>query len=511
MSARASTFLAIATMLCVVLIAEHNVPRAVAQPARVSARPPAAAALVSIEPATALAEIRAAYSTAPTCDRVTISLKLPDRPGKTESVIVARLWQAPKAPRQPADATKDTPAPDGDANARGSGGASSVERVLSLELGPLRAIARDGQLRVIHTQHESTVYIRSYEKPLNGASLRRLMPPVGLVALAILASADELPDDPPASARGMTLTPWATGVRFTSATLDPKAERPELLLRGTCDQGEVSLTADGATGRLTRMTTTFKTQLVLEMTFEPQPAGDPATWVIDTTKRRPVDTLADLTIAEASLRVGNALSFLDATQVFGDGQDAAKSAIVMLVSDPNPAQPAPSSTEPIAAAGVSAIAGLVDLVDAAPVRARAFIATRRRPEGDDEIAMRAALPVRWASIATSGVLNPPATTTPSGHEPVLPAPAPVATPASVALIGPARSTIQRLSPEAQVVLCVVDRAMKIHAVIEVDGRVDDVAAMTRELREAGRRAGVPTGEPGQSPPEQPAPTAPERK
>ncbi|MBX9735404.1 MAG: hypothetical protein K2X32_00625 [Phycisphaerales bacterium] len=497
MNSRALSIVAIVVMLGLALTGGEGPSRAMGQLERASASRSGPAPL-EIEPSTAMAEIRAAYASAPTCDRISLSLKLPDRPGKTESVIVARLWQAPKVPTPLGEAAPNEPPPP-------------RERVLSLELGPLRAVARDGQLRVIHTQHESTVYVRSYEKPLNPASLRSLMPPVALVSLAILASADELPGDPPGNARGMALAPWATGVRFTSATLDPKAERPELLLRGTCDQGEVTLTADGATGRLTRMTTTFKTQLVLEMTFEPQPAGDPATWVLDTTKRRPVDTLADLTIAEVPLRVGNTLSFLDQKQVFGDGQDGAQSAIVMLVSDPNPAQRAASTAEPIVGAGVSAIAGVLDQDDPAPIRARAFIVARRRPEGEDENAMRAALPVRWAPIVKSPVLNPPAATKPIGQEPVPAATTPVATSMSVTLIGPARSTIQRLSPEAEVVVCVVDRAMKIHAIIEVDGRIDDVGAMTRELREARRRAVAPTGEPAPSPRQEPAPAAPERK
>jgi len=448
---------------------------------------------VVIEPATAMNEIRAAYIKSPTAERVTMTLRSSERAIKGEGVIITRLWQKPVS--KPAPAGDGAPAPDEERQR------PVVERVLSVEMGPLRMVAREGVLRVIHTQHDTTVYERAHASPLNEASVRAMMPPLALPALAIVAHADDDAGVNVGAARPLDLTPWTTNVRWTSATIDPQAERPEMVLRGRSDQGEVTLVADGASGRLLRLVAGLGAGNggTIEMSFESLPAGDPATWAIELGKRRRVGSLADLTSAEPALKVADVLTFIDAAGVFDAKQADVSSAIVLLLNDANPAQPALSDHDTIAQAAVQAISGMPEGLDAKSVLTRAFVVGRKRPEADDATAMAAVLATRWPSVMKSGLLNPRRA---EGE------PEPVPQASAVGLIGPARSTIQRLSLDANVVMCVVDRQMRIHAIIEVDGRTDDVNAMTRELSEASRRAAATVSSPETPAVDPAAPAAP---
>ncbi len=480
---------------------------AIAQGAPNTSARAAARAPTPIEPVTAMSEIRAAYAKGPTSERISMTLRSAERTTKGEGVIVTRLWQRPTEPKPAlAPGGEGEPAPSDERVV------PVVERVLAVEIGPLRAVAREGELRVVHTQHDGTIYEREFARPLRASSVRTLMPPLALPALAILANADDDAEVDRGAMRGVDLTPWTTNVRWTGATIDPQSDRPEMVLRGRGDQGEVTLLADGTTGRLSRLTAGLAGGGTLEMTFEPLPSGDPATWNIERGSRRRVDSLADLISAEPALKVGDTLGFIDAAQVFGTGPTDAASAVILMLSDPNPGQRTLSDHDAIALAAVQAIAGVIQEPSAKTVPARAIIVARRRPEADDVSLMRAALAVRWPSVEESALLNPPPALGEAGASP----------PAySVALIGPTRSTIQRLSRDANVVLCIVDRQMRLLAIIEVDGRTDDVPAISRELRDAARRTEAspasnplaPSAPPLAPPPAPavPAPAAPPEK
>ncbi|CAN5863842.1 hypothetical protein BH11PLA1_BH11PLA1_09930 [soil metagenome] len=173
------------------------------------------AAPLTLDPVTALREIRAVYTAAPVAENITLTLRISERTTRQDRITFAL------DPHAPADPHDDT---------------------IALLLGPLRVHAAGGVLTVTQTNFDETYFEAPYREPLTVEQLTSILPPLPLPQLALLrADADTTILD---------LAATAPSVNFSAAVTDPAADRPEIALTGASPRGSVTLTVDVRSGRL---------------------------------------------------------------------------------------------------------------------------------------------------------------------------------------------------------------------------------------------------------------------
>lgn len=163
-----------------------------------------------------------------------------------------------------------------------------------LELGPLRALARNGELRVTHKRRGDRYAIF----PAGGRSIAAIvadsLPPIPLPELSL---AFDDPADP------VHLTPFPGIIEWTDAMHAPGATK--LVLIGAGPGTRVTYVVNTETWRLIAgVLTTPDSGLHIEMTFEGIDPGDPAEWAIGTQGKSPVPTLAQLQPGDTDIGAG---------------------------------------------------------------------------------------------------------------------------------------------------------------------------------------------------------------
>lgn len=250
---------------------------AIAQP-----RPPKA----EKEPLTldgTLAKLHAAYRTGPIGERVQIKVSSdagPDRRA-TVSMLARRGGERDGKP----DAVQ-----------------------LKLELGPLTVGVRGTAFTAINRLDRGTMFEADLKPALTPAALAAVLPPVPLPELELVFGADE---------RLVNPLPFARDIRWSSAEPAQDAGRAVVTLKGQGSDVRATLTIDATTWRLRRGTFEFdadaqgkprvrKVELIVG-TIDP---GQPARWEIPTAGRRAVSSLDELVPKRASLRPGDAMKDL---------------------------------------------------------------------------------------------------------------------------------------------------------------------------------------------------------
>ena len=224
--------------------------------------PPASAPVVQqpIEPDEAFARISEAYRAAPIAERIALSAVSTYRERSETATIYA-------------DASTGA---------------------LLLELGPIRALARDGELNVIHTSRGD----RYANFPGNGRPVADLitesLPPILFPQLSLVF---DDPDNP------VHLTPFADVFAWTAAIED--ASESQLLLLGEAGGALLSFVVDTETWRLKAgVITVPESELRIEMQITPIDPGDPGDWRLQTQGMIPVATLAQLQPGGVDVRPG---------------------------------------------------------------------------------------------------------------------------------------------------------------------------------------------------------------
>lgn len=217
---------------------------------------------VPIDPRMVLDDLRRAYRTAPVADEVLVAIRSSNGQVRSERIVV-RIDAAGVRPDE------------------------GPRRVL-LELGALRIGLAEGRLVATHTAEPALVFIHEFSGPIGPDAIERAIPPLPVPHLAIAGPDSEALRTPLA---------YASSVRWDSADLHAQVNPPVATLRGSRDEGPVTLTIHGETGRLLQFSADMPGAggpVVLELTCRALPPGDPAGWIPSTQGREVVGTLMEL-------------------------------------------------------------------------------------------------------------------------------------------------------------------------------------------------------------------------
>lgn len=402
---------------------------------------------IDADPRTIISGARTAYQSKPTCERVIVTIK-PAVGTVRKDEFVVRI--DPGLPADPAD------------------------DVLALEMGDLRVHAAGGVLSVVHASFPTTIYSAKYDVPLTQRQLRELLPPLPLPQWAIMQAPGDFTD--------IDLTPFTPDARFSSANSpDQSAEKPIWTVRGYCPRGDLTLTIDGLSQRLTKLSAAMKPEnTTIEMTFEQIAKTPSASWVIDTTGRRVVDALWRLSEAMPPVKRGDTWPPNILRQINGkpDEVQLPAATIYTIITAPIAAGAKVEEVQAIGAAAKKAVDRAVKAsVNSAcsPLEFREVSALPSEPAGDDWKSIPARAADWWQTKNASEVL----------------------------LLWPARATLSRFIPDAASVIVVVDFDRTVQGIIRLDGRADDVEAVAQEIGEALRRIKKPAAT-GPATPKEPA-------
>lgn len=388
---------------------------------------------LSVDPSTVLSEARKAYHTAPTAERITITLKNADRLTRTETILYR---SDPGAPSTTAD------------------------DVIAMEFGPLRLHAMGGTLSVWHSSHPATLYRATYEQPLTPAKLARLLPPLAAPQLAISSSQ---PDDDK-----IDLLPTAPAVHFDKAEGDPKAAHPVWTLTGQGARGAVTMFVDGATGRLQRILSREKNSPIsLEMAIDPLNLTPSSTWSVDPTGRRLVSSLAELTSPAPMLRVGDpwpaaTMTSLQGAEVpldqcFPRG-DGPAFAMLIVVGDAaaETIDPEPKASPDNPSLALALSAAQLTALGRVGVGLTPILLINQALAENERAKLLTAMPNRWPALHDQNARL---------------------------LLSPTRRTLlRRLIPDGNVAIVLLDANRTLRAIVAVDARTDEADAIVAELR-----------------------------
>ncbi|MBL0871316.1 MAG: hypothetical protein IBJ18_12150 [Phycisphaerales bacterium] len=238
---------------------------------------------VQVEPSTVLDEMRKALQDA-WAERVTITVKTGERTTRQGEYV---LRSAPSASGEAA----------GEVRGR---------RVL-IELGTLRCVVEGGEVVVHSARHPSTYFQASIKGEASAEALGSVLPMVLLPTLELARDGG--------GEGAMDLTPLTREVRWLSAEGNPNAVAPDRAmwtLQGMSAQGPVMMVVDAQTSRVQRLVIPVSEKAPdrpgIEMVFTPMSPGEPATWKPDVSKRRRVESIAQLSMAQPALGAGQVLT-----------------------------------------------------------------------------------------------------------------------------------------------------------------------------------------------------------
>lgn len=358
-----------------------------------------AAPAVQVEPSTVLDDVRKALQGV-WGERVTITIKTGERTTRQGEYVLRS-------------------APSGVQNAEGE---ARGRRVL-IELGSLRCFVEGGEAVVHSTRHPGTYFQASITGDASAESLAKVLPILLLPTL-------ELARESGGGEGAVNLTPLTRGVRWLSAEGNPNAVAPERAvwtLQGMSEQGPVTMVVDGQSSRVQRLVIPVSEKAPdrpgIEMVFTPTSPGEPETWKPDLSKRRRVESIAQLGSAQAVLSAGQVLNLprmlslaggaVERGAVFTAGPEAAAAGgpavVLLIVHDARP-----NDTKPAAADGLIAQAEAVMtklMAEAKPAgdgpRYVRMWCVNELPEANGLEAFRTRLRSRWpglAGVADGGVM-----------------------------------------------------------------------------------------------------------
>jgi hypothetical protein len=138
------------------------------------------------------------------------------------------------------------------------------------------------------------IYIREYTEPLTPARLAELLPPLPVPQLELLNGADPGFKTP---LQMLTAIEWAGGVP------EDNTRPPTVTMKGTCAVGSIDLTVNIQTRRFLRLTAAIKrgaSEGTFDLGFKAIDPGEPAKWAISQESRQKVNSLSDLRLSARS-------------------------------------------------------------------------------------------------------------------------------------------------------------------------------------------------------------------
>lgn len=238
---------------------------------------------LQVEPSTVLDEVRKALRGA-WAERVTVTVRTGERTTRQGEYV---LRSSPVGGGESAD--------------------DQTGRRVLIELGSLRCVVEKGEVLVHNARHTSTYFQTSIKGEASAEALASVLPMLLLPTLELARDGGR---------QGvMDLTPLTREVRWLSAEGNPNSVAPERAawtLQGMSAQGPVTMVVDASSSRVQKLVIPVSDKApdrpAIEMVFTPMTPTDPATWKPDTSKRRRVDSIAQLSVAQPALGAGQTLT-----------------------------------------------------------------------------------------------------------------------------------------------------------------------------------------------------------
>lgn len=273
---------------------------------------------VTIPPSVALGAVQRAYSTGAVAERLLVIVTVPGEPVVRDTVTV-----------------RVSPA------AEGSDAVGRARVIVALEAGPLRVYADPPMVLVWHAG-SAGVLLRDDQRGAvvtdeSGRAVRvqglaemlaAVLPPIPAPAVALVDGSGWLATGAGAGAAtsgtggGVMMAagwsaplPWTTGVVWTKATIDSKAEPAAMIVEGRHAgtgatapasglgaAGSLRLVLDAKTGRMRSLTAEFAGGAKIEVQATAITPGEPAQWLPEGSRRRLVERLSELGSREGPVK-----------------------------------------------------------------------------------------------------------------------------------------------------------------------------------------------------------------
>ncbi len=189
----------------------------------------------------------------------------------------------------------------------------SGPRRMFLDLGQLKVFADRGTLTAISTAAPGKYAQMEYTPPLTPAVLATFLPPVPLPQLALAANDPKVLRSP---------TPYTPDVTWSDAQPEAAGRPQTVTITGLGPAGPVTLVTSTETGRMLKFAATIRGRAgesVLELTSHPlADPGDPSAWAIKTEGRERVAAVSDLRPTAAKRESADAKSVPDLTCIRPD-------------------------------------------------------------------------------------------------------------------------------------------------------------------------------------------------
>jgi hypothetical protein len=389
--------------------------------------------VVQVEPSTVLDEVRKALQSA-WAERVTITIKTGERTSRQGEYVL-----------------RSAPAAGGQATGEQRG------RRVAIELGTLRCVVEGGELLVHSTRHPTTFFQASIKGEASSESLASALPMLLLPTLELARQGGP--------AESMNLTPLTRDVRWLSAEGNPNAIAPERAawtLQGMSAQGPITLIVDAASSRVQRLTIPASDKMpdrpAIEMVFSPTTPGDPTTWKPDTSKRRRVDSIAQLSSAQPTLSAGQTLTLPPMKSLAGAAVDRgavffkepvaadAPAVVLLIVNDARTSDTKPATTDALIAQAEAALTKLLTEMKPAgkPPGYLRLLCVSELPEAGGLEAFRSRVRSRWPALAS-------------------------VPDAAVLIAGPSEELIKAMTPEILPALVIARSDGVVRAIVPLEG------------------------------------------
>ena len=163
-------------------------------------------------------------------------------------------------------------------------------RAMLLELGALRVYVGGGRLTAVSSSAPDKVFTRECPGAMTPGRLAEMIPPLLLPQLALISG----------DAGFATPLAHLAGVAWSDGVADETVRPPTVTMKGTSPNGSIEVISSIPTGRLQKISASFRrgeTEGVLDLTFRAIDPGDPARWVIPIEGRQVVGLLSELRAA----------------------------------------------------------------------------------------------------------------------------------------------------------------------------------------------------------------------
>ncbi|MBX3357241.1 MAG: hypothetical protein KF745_02315 [Phycisphaeraceae bacterium] len=271
----------------------------------------------------AFRDLRAAYRSAPTTERITLSLRRPPAPSlpaidRSETYIVT-LNPSALAPADPPPAAP----------------------LLHIDFGPLQLWATQRRVIGLLASDSARYADLPVSPPFSAESLARAIPPLALPQLDLALSDSARPPT--------TITPYARGIAWTQATVDDADDPTEVTINGATDAGPITLVSDAKSGMLREVRINSRGTL-LRLTLEPLATQPGSLTLPNVDDRQRLDSLADLRSSIEPAKIGARTPPLSLMRTDNTAWTPPPAPVVLIMFRASAAGPDPGDPEAVALA-----------------------------------------------------------------------------------------------------------------------------------------------------------------